>query len=199
MKTLMLLFLIALIPFSVSFGNVDFDDQVTVDGLLLVKQTIEAFQDIETAGAFVGPDADIDEIKQWIPYTIIFGAEQGRAYPDTVSKARDVYGFIAPVGGEVAFATLFCNASGAGGDSLIVDITIEGASIFAAKRGMKMTPSCAAKDNSIDCAQGRGSIIASAQDDASAGELIELDLDTHGTYTTDPDGVIVTIYFSPDH
>lgn len=199
MRILMLIFLIALIPFSVSFGNADFDDQVTVDGILLVKQTIEAFQNIETAGAFVGPDADIDEIKQWIPYTVVFGAEQGRAYPDTVSKARDVFGFIAPVAGEVAFATVFCNSSGAGGDSLTVDITIEGTSIYTAGRLLKMTPDCAAKDNTLDCAYGRSSYEDSAKDDCSKGELVELDLDTYGTYTTDPDGVVVTVYFSPDH
>jgi hypothetical protein len=199
MKTLLLMFLIAMIPFSVSHGNVDIDDECTIDGTLLVKETIEAFQDIETAGAFVGPDADIDEIKQWIPFTVVFGAEQGNAYPDTVSKARDVFAFIAPVAGDIGTVVLYCNASGAGGDSLTVDVTIEGTSVFTTGKLLKMTPSCAAKDNSIDCSYGRGSSLDLGKDDCSAGELIELDLDTHGTYTTDPDGVVVTIYFSPDH
>ena len=199
MKTLLLVFLIAMIPFSVSLGRVDIDDECVVDGILLVKETIEAFQNIETAGAFVGPDADIDEIKQWIPYQIIFGAEQGRAYPDTVSKARDVFGFVAPVAGNVAAAVLFCNSSGTGGDSLTVDITIEGTSVFTTGKLVKMTPSCSPLDNSIDCSYGRVAIIDSGNDDCSEGELIELDLDTYGSYSPFPDGVIVTIYFSPDH
>ena len=199
MKILLLVFLIAVFPFSVSLGNVDIDDECTIDGPLLVKETIEAFQNIETAGAFVSPDADIDEIKQWIPFTVVFGAEQGRAYPDTVSKAHDVFGFIAPVSGNVAFAVLYCNSSGTAGDSLTVDVTIEGSSVFTTGKLLKMTPSCSAKDNSIDCSYGRGSSLDLGKDDCSEGELIELDLDTYGTYTTDPDGVIVTIYFSPDH
>lgn len=199
MKTWLLVFLIVMIPFSVSLGRVDIDDECNIDGTLLVKETIEAFQNIETAGAFVGPDADIDEIKQWIPYQVIFGNRQGRAYPDTVSKARDVFGFVAPVAGNVAFAVLFCNDSGAGGDSLTVDITIEGTSIFTTNRLMMLTPDCGAKESPFTCSYGREAMIDLAEDDCSAGEVVELDLDTYGSYSPFPDGVIVTIYFSPDH
>lgn len=199
MKWFVVVFLIMLVPFSVAYGNSDLDGPVTVDGNLLVKGTIECFENITTDEAFISADADIDEIKQWIPYTVVFGAEQGRAYPDTVSTARDVFAFIAPVAGEIAFSNLFCNSSGAGGDSLTVDITIEGTSVFTTGRLLKMTPSCAAKDNTLDCAYGRNSYVDIAKDDCSKGELIELDLDTYGTYTTDPDGVVVTVYFKPEH
>ena len=199
MKNLVVAFLIMLVPFSVVHGNSDFDGPVTIDGNLLVKGGIESFENISTDEAFVSADASIDEIKQWIAYTVVFGTEQGRAYPDTVSTARDVFCFVAPVAGEIAFSNLYCNSSGAGGDSLLVDITIEGTSVFTTGRKLKMTPSCAAKDNTLDCAYGRNSYVDNAKDDCSKGELIELDLDTYGTYTTDPDGVVVTVYFKPDH
>jgi len=193
-----LVLLLMLIPLAV-FGNVDLDDDVTIDGPLLVKETIEAFQDIETFGAFVGPDADIDEIKQWIPYTVVFGAEQGRAYPDTVSKARDVFAFVAPVAGDIAHAVLFVNNSGGTGDSLTVDITIEDVSVFTTDRKMKMVPACGAKESPYTCGSGRGAIIDPGADDCSAGEVVELDLDTYGAFSPYPDGVIVTVYFAPNH